>query len=525
VKSPASLALTVYRGAKSTDPSNRDTLTWGEFCDEIEASLALEYPDKQGMRAFGPYRLAPGKSRSAANVQEMSAVIGLDLDSVASIPNLLDELRGLHMAAIVHTSPSDPGLGSVPRKVRVYALVEPHDTSGNDELGRIVDWATPVQPVRYLCEGLGIGWVGKCAGLHGYAGTSKGLLLARIALSAAAGLPFLGHAVTRVPVVYCDGETGALAENRIKRLAGAMGLDLAALARDGWFVFRHVATTLDAMLESGVLERFIGEAGKGEGVLLCLDSYSSLVAGDENKSEYADALWALGQLGQRCNAIPLLTFHERKSNEAKGHTSALEGISGTNRLAAALASSIRLTPSPDNDRVITLGCTRAPERKFEPIELEWRDTVDGGIEAAGRVKAKKPTPISKKEDERARRRAKVRSGIMFYLATAGTPGKTQNALRGLVGAGAALIGEVLISMQKRGDVVITPGSSVTPNDKGMFMLTDQGKASAAEIHAPPELGVNGSAGLEGQQHRYRRFPADWFPCANVPKHRKQPWVA
>jgi hypothetical protein len=114
---------------------------------------------------------------------------------------------------------------------------------------------------------------------------------------------------------------------------------------------------------------------------------------------------------------------------------------------------------------------------------------------------------------------------MFYLATAGTPGKTQNALRGLVGAGAALIGEVLISMQKRGDVVITPGSSVTPNDKGMFMLTDQGKASAAEIHAPPELGVNGSAGLEGQQHRYRRFPADWFPCANVPKHRKQPWVA
>jgi hypothetical protein len=191
----------------------------------------------------------------------------------------------------------------------------------------------------------------------------------------------MGHEVKRVPVVYCDAETGAIAENRIKRLALAMGIDLGALAAEGWWTFRHVSAHLAELIESGALERACTEADKGDGVALGIDSYSSMVGGDENDSEYADPLWALGRLGQSCNAIPIVVMHDRKGTGVKGSGNPLEGVSGTNRLAAALASSIRLTPSEDNDRVITVGCTRAPEKRFDPIELTWADVDGGGIAA------------------------------------------------------------------------------------------------------------------------------------------------
>lgn len=256
------------------------------------------------------------------------------------------------------------------------------DGEGRDELGRAVDWSTPITPVRYLCAGLGIGWTGKVTGVHGYAGTSKGMFLARLALSAASGRDMLGHPVVQTPVLYCDAETGPLAENRIKRLALAMGIDLAALARAGWFSFRHVSRSLPELLdggEHGPLGKAIAETDKGSGVLVCLDSYSSLVGGDENSSEYADPMWRLGQLCGELGAIPACIIHERKQRE--GVVSLLEGISGTNRMAAALSVSIRLTQEDSaKDRVITVTNTRAAEKRFEPLQLEWRDTPEGGID-------------------------------------------------------------------------------------------------------------------------------------------------
>jgi len=264
-------------------------------------------------------------------------------------------------------------------------------TRETDQYGGLVDWGAPITPLRYLCEGLGIGWVGKVAGVHGYAGTSKGLFVARLMLSAAAGLPFLGHNVKRVPVVYYDCETGEMVESRIKRLAKAMGINLGELEDQGWWHFRHTSEKLASLIESGSLETHCREVDKGEGVALGLDSYSSMVEGNENDSEYADPLWALGRMCRDANVCPVVVMHDRKSqgDRGKGTANALEGVSGTNRLAAALASSIRLTPSEDNDRVITVACTRAPEKRFEPIELTWAD-VDGGI-AAECEAAKLPT--------------------------------------------------------------------------------------------------------------------------------------
>jgi len=162
--------------------------------------------------------------------------------------------------------------------------------------------------------------------------------------------------------------------------------------------------------------------------MLALDSYSSLVAGDENKSEYAHPMWALGRACSEVNAVPVVTMHERKSDrkEGKSKPNPLEGISGTNRLAAALATSIRLTPSEDNDRVITVACTRAPERKFAPKSLTWVDEGEG-LRA---VTESKTIPTAKELAERkaqgntekavldlAERIAEAELAIVFRLAS------------------------------------------------------------------------------------------------------------
>lgn len=295
-------------------------------------------------------------------------------------------------------------------------------------LGPAIDLSTPIQKLRYLCEGLGIAFDGKCAAVHGYAGSSKGLFMSLIALCVASGKPVFGvHPVARVPVVYGDAETGVLAEIRLKRLALALGVDLGELVRDGWFRFHRLTHQLTDVM--GDLEAVCRTADKGEGCAVALDSYSSLVAGDENKSEYADPMWELGRMGSRVNAVPIVTMHERKGDrDAKGgKPNPLEGISGTNRLAAALATSIRLTPSEADDKVITVTCTRAPEARFKPIELTWADegeglaarTVHKAILTQAEIAERKAV---EKQDAQAQalaeRIARAERAILFRLAEA-----------------------------------------------------------------------------------------------------------
>jgi len=328
------------------------------------------------------------------------------------------------------------------------AFVPAADTATSP--GVEVDLSTPIQKLRYLCEGLGIAFDGKCAAIHGYAGSSKGLFLSMIALCVASGTPIFrdklvraapdretgawfqkhvrgdGYPVKRVPVVYGDAETGELAEIRIKRLALALGIDLGELQRDGWFRFYRLADSLQDAMPN--LTAMCQALDKGEGTMLALDSYSSLVAGDENKSEYADPMWALGRACSAVNAVPVVTMHERKSDRSEGKSkpNPLEGISGTNRLAAALATSIRLTPSDDNDRVVTVACTRAPERKFKPLSLTWLDEGAGLLAvtesktirtAAEIAESKAAAKAHAKEQALAERIAKAEKAIVFRLAS------------------------------------------------------------------------------------------------------------
>lgn len=115
--------LTVYANAHSPDPAARPTLSWDDFCTEVEALCREDHgvTDKRDLVAFGPYRLRDGTKRAASNVESMSRVIGIDVDG-CDVEALRVRLRTLGLAAIVHGSPSDDPKG--PRKVRVYILAD-----------------------------------------------------------------------------------------------------------------------------------------------------------------------------------------------------------------------------------------------------------------------------------------------------------------------------------------------------------------------------------------------------------------
>ena len=304
---------------------------------------------------------------------------------------LLRRIDGTDGRKAINIVKSDPlGFREVRKEVERAAaeadarLAEPNlpDGAERDELGTDdVDWSTGPEPLRYLCEGLGIGWIDKCVGVHGYAASGKSPFLNYMALCIAAGLPILGREVKRTPVIYCDAESPRLAARRIKRIAKALKIDLAKLKAEGWWTFRRVTGDLTTMLSTGAIERACQSTDKGWGVALMFDSYSSLIRGvNENDSTYADALWELGQKAFEYNAVPIVLFHQRKSDRrAESQGDPLEGVSGTNRLPSAFTSSIFIARDAEDDKCITIRCSRAPEERFDEIAFRWLDTPDGGL--------------------------------------------------------------------------------------------------------------------------------------------------
>jgi len=116
--------LTVYRGAIGATPAARDDMTWSALGDEIErlCNEETEHTDKRNLVAFGPYRLVEGKDRSTANVESMSDVVMLDVDTGLDLPALHARIAELGVDAIVHGTPSDDVDGI--RKARVYVRLD-----------------------------------------------------------------------------------------------------------------------------------------------------------------------------------------------------------------------------------------------------------------------------------------------------------------------------------------------------------------------------------------------------------------
>jgi len=330
-----------------------------------------------------------------------------------------------------------------------------------EHIGVIKDLSTDPKPIPYLIEGLALG-PGKISTINGYAGTAKGLLLSLIALCVASGEEFLGLPVRRKRVLYLDAETGRLAETRIKRIGRGLGIDVAALQAKGWITFVEAKPPITeeflTELEFAITAARIG--------LVCGDSYTSLVGGDQNEASFADVAFRLGALSNATQCTILVTTHARKVAQGTRRGSALEMVSGHNALVAAMQTGLSVTrPNEEEDSLLEVRCARSPEEGFAAFRLRWSDISDpeAGEGSGSQLRAEKwglhcerveipAGEANEKSLEDAAAEVDLNQRIRRFLKDAGS--STQRAVRENVIGRAASIREALIKLAD------DPGSGV-----------------------------------------------------------------
>lgn len=350
-------------------------------------------------------------------------------------------------------------------------------TTGDDDfgcLGREIDLSKKPRLVRYICKGLGLA-PGKISGLAGYGGTGKGPLLQYMALCVAAGLPIFGHQVERQRVFYTDFETGeVLAHRRFARLARAMGLDLAQLQKDRWILFVDSSgkRISDPWLDD--IDEVIDKLKVG---LLCIDSYSSAVPGDQNESMYADVAWALGDISNRRGVTVLTVLHENKGAGGRRGDDDARNLAGTGILFAALQGLISVVrPDPKFKMRYELRSTRGPEGGGAPVTIEWHDieAPNGRLERwalleQGEDPAKwglEPRVVEgaelaetqqSKDAQRDARELEIAERVCAYLTEAETGGKNLSRIRSSVRGSNTEIKNVVAGLTDAGVLNRLPG--------------------------------------------------------------------
>ncbi len=283
----------------------------------------------------------------------------------AELVNEAREVDGMQTAAETIAS-LDP-----PKKKKKKAPKKARDEEGQlGALGIEIDLTVEPEPLDYLVKGLGLA-PGKISAVGGYGGTGKGPLLTLTALCVASGKPLLGHEVKRGRVLYFDFETGRLARIRIARMARALDIDLEQLARECWLVFVDAS---GKRIEEEWLAECESLVEDAEPALVCIDSYTSAVPGDQNESTYSDMAFALGAISNTHDTTVLVAMHENKGSGGKRADDDLKMVSGTQTLGAALQAHWTLVrPDQNKPHTYELRCGRGPEGKFEPIAIEWKD--------------------------------------------------------------------------------------------------------------------------------------------------------
>ncbi len=356
---------------------------------------------------------------------------------------------------------------------KAAASSETTDKDGGDlDYGAWIlkDLTTDPVPINYVVEALALG-PGKISTVNGSPGTAKGLIMSYVALCVAAGVECFGHPVRRCRVFYGDAETGQLAETRIKRIARAMGIDLEALQDEGWITFAEIIPPVTKpwleFLEAQLIENGIG--------FMVGDSYTSMVGGDQNKSEWSDIAFELGRMSNRLDVCFLVSTHAKKKQPG-GKMPAVEMTSGHGTIMAAQQTSIYVVRP--NEKVATeldYACTRADGPGFAPFRVRWVDVADPNPPKESKYKGMRPgkkpaldpakwglkpelIPITEadkdeeKELEAAAHTADLKARIVRFIRT--TSGAGMTAIRECVTGSNTAIRDALA------ELVEDPGSHV-----------------------------------------------------------------
>jgi hypothetical protein len=247
-------------------------------------------------------------------------------------------------------------------------------TGGTDAgpLGERRSFEDADKPIHYRCPDLRLAASqGKISLLAGLPGAGKGPILDHLAVCFALGLKAFGRfqcEKSRVLLLDCEG--WRLTMRRMARMARAMGVDRADLA--GVVEVRDVGGV--ALLTDETY--YAIEAARPE--VLLLDSYTSAMMSsglDPNKIEFAQ----LAQMLAALDTCVVSVAHANKDPK-EGEKPTLQQVSGSGALAAMAQTGIVCWhPDGNDDKIVSVACMRAPETRFEPFDVAFRDVEGDGL--------------------------------------------------------------------------------------------------------------------------------------------------
>jgi RecA-family ATPase len=240
-------------------------------------------------------------------------------------------------------------------------------------IGRIME--EPIAPIEWEVEG----WItrGDRAMIYGEFGAGKSYLAHSMALSLAAGKPWMG--AFQVPnkrrVLFLDEEMSEQeTRRRMKRLGLGIGLDgseellIASHSFDGAGLDRGRVMTLRQHLKDFPAD------------VIFIDSFRRIMLGDENRAQDVSAFWrSIEPIWDRGNRTVIVLHHMNKPpaenvreerHRASGSTDILAGVD------SAIAVGKQEVPQHAPRQATVTGIKSRSESEHERIMVSWPEVTD-----------------------------------------------------------------------------------------------------------------------------------------------------
>jgi hypothetical protein len=105
------ISVALYHGAKANTPTRVDEMLWSELVACLTEAVEDENAEKTNLLAWSPVSFRGIQRRADKNIAAVHALV-LDVDATASAAEVKDALERASLAAMIYTSPSDPGDGT-----------------------------------------------------------------------------------------------------------------------------------------------------------------------------------------------------------------------------------------------------------------------------------------------------------------------------------------------------------------------------------------------------------------------------
>lgn len=245
-----------------------------------------------------------------------------------------------------------------------------HSPHSKMEIIRLKD-AGPFEPREYLIEkifpvGVPVMW-------YAAPGHAKSILAASVAVSLAAGIPWLGKPVVQTPVIFVDMElTRRESHHRFHRVARGAGLD--DIPEDVYYIPGYeLGYSLNEVLAG--LEEVVGETGAR---LIILDSLSLALEADATDARTTIRAIKTAHWLEEYKACLLLLDHQGKIQQGESYSSKSAYGSVFKRALARDVEQLKV-----DGHIISFRCDKNnfsdTEGTVFSVSVEWNNDTEGPI--------------------------------------------------------------------------------------------------------------------------------------------------